>query len=114
MIHAIGAGPLVRWDDLAHAIARFAAAHWCAPTRACPIGLGSDRWPPTRPQPWNAWPDAGVRLIGIDTAGIDPTDEIKRLDSHQVIRQRGLRVLENLVLDAGARWRLRTDRPCHG
>jgi arylformamidase len=40
-----------------------------------------------------------VKLIGIDTASIDPADS-KTLDSHQVIRRLGLRVLENLVLDA--------------
>ena len=37
-------------------------------------------------------------LVGIDTASIDPADS-KTLDSHQAIRRRGLRVLENLVLD---------------
>jgi arylformamidase len=42
--------------------------------------------------------DLGVTLIGIDTASIDPADS-KTLDSHQVIRRRGLRVLENLLLD---------------
>jgi len=42
--------------------------------------------------------DLGVKLIGIDTASIDPADS-KTLDSHQVIRQRDMRVLENLVLD---------------
>jgi arylformamidase len=42
--------------------------------------------------------DLGVLLIGIDTASIDPAAS-KTLDSHQVIRRRGLRVLENLVLD---------------
>jgi arylformamidase len=42
--------------------------------------------------------DLGVTLIGIDTASIDPADS-KTLESHQVIRRRGLRVLENLVLD---------------
>ena len=40
----------------------------------------------------------GVILVGIDTASIDPA-ESKTLDSHQVIRRLGLRVLENLVLD---------------
>ena len=40
----------------------------------------------------------GVRLVGIDSASIDPADS-KTLDSHQVLRQRGLRVLENLLLD---------------
>ena len=42
--------------------------------------------------------DLGVRLVGIDTASIDPADS-KTLPSHQAIRRRGLRVLENLVLD---------------
>ena len=42
--------------------------------------------------------DLGVRLIGTDSASIDPADS-KALPSHQVIRQRGLRVLENLLLD---------------
>ena len=45
--------------------------------------------------------DLGVKLIGIDTASIDPASS-KTLDSHMVIRQRDLRVLENLVLDAVA------------
>jgi arylformamidase len=43
--------------------------------------------------------DAGEQLVRIDTASIDPADS-KTLDSHQVIRRRGVRVLENLVLDA--------------
>jgi arylformamidase len=42
--------------------------------------------------------DLGVQLVGIDTASIDPADS-KALPSHQVVRHRGLRVLENLVLD---------------
>ena len=42
--------------------------------------------------------DLGVRLVGIDTASVDPAAS-KTLDSHQVLRRRDLRVLENLVLD---------------
>ena len=42
--------------------------------------------------------DLGVMLVGIDTASVDPASS-KTLDSHQVLRRRGLRVLENLVLD---------------
>ena len=42
--------------------------------------------------------DLGVLLIGIDSASIDPANS-KTLDSHQTIRRRGLRVLENLLLD---------------
>jgi arylformamidase len=40
-----------------------------------------------------------VLLVGIDTASIDPANS-KDLPSHQVVRRRDLRVLENLVLDA--------------
>ncbi len=39
-----------------------------------------------------------MTLFGIDTASVDPADS-KALDSHQVLRQLNLRVLENLVLD---------------
>ena len=42
--------------------------------------------------------DRGVVLVGIDTASIDPADS-KGLESHQVIRRRQMRVLENLLLD---------------
>ncbi len=40
----------------------------------------------------------GVRLVGIDTASVDPADS-KTLDSHQQLRAYDMRVLENLVLD---------------
>jgi arylformamidase len=66
--------------------------------RACRSTAGTRSSPPSRPRPSSAWPTPGVQLIGIDTASIDPADS-KTLDSHQVIRRRGLRVLENLVLD---------------
>ena len=42
--------------------------------------------------------DRGVVLVGTDSASVDPANS-KTLDSHQVLRQRGLRVLENLWLD---------------
>ena len=46
-----------------------------------------------------AWLAAlGVKLIGIDTASVDPASS-KTLDSHQQLRRFDLRVLENLVLD---------------
>ena len=42
--------------------------------------------------------DHGVVLIGTDSASVDPAQS-KALESHQVLRRRGLRVLENLLLD---------------
>ena len=40
----------------------------------------------------------GVRLVGIDTASVDPPDS-KTLDAHQQLLAHDMRVLENLVLD---------------
>jgi arylformamidase len=46
-----------------------------------------------------AWLAAhGVRLVGIDTASVDPAAS-KTLDSHQQLLEHDVRVLENLVLD---------------
>ena len=61
-----------------------------------------DRWDPGlaayAPETIEKLAALGVKLVGIDTASIDPA-ESKSLDSHQAIRRLGLRVLENLVLD---------------
>ena len=98
VVHAIGCGPLVEWRHIAHAVQGdlpprvLVRTYERAPTA----------WDPAlaayAPDTVARLADAGVLLIGIDTASIDPADS-KTLDSHQVIRQRGLRVLENLVLD---------------
>jgi len=102
VIHAIGRGPLLQWDDLAHAIP---ALHELPPRvlLRCYQRMPQDRFdadlPAFAPETIERLADAGVRLIGIDSASIDPAAS-KALPSHQVIRRRGLRVLENLLLDA--------------
>jgi arylformamidase len=100
VIHAIGCGPLVRWEHVAHAVQADLPPRVLVRTyRTMPV----DRWDPAlaayAPETIERLADLGVRLVGIDTASIDPA-ESKTLDSHQVIRRRDLRVLENLVLDA--------------
>jgi arylformamidase len=99
VIHAIGCGALVEWRHLAHAVAGLPPRVLVRTYARHP----GDRWDPElagfAPQAVERLADLGVTLIGIDTASIDPADS-KSLDSHQVIRRRGLRVLENLVLDA--------------
>ena len=40
-----------------------------------------------------------MQLVGIDSASVDPADSLL-LESHQALRRHGLRVLENLCLDA--------------
>ncbi len=102
VVHAIGCGPLVEWRHLAHAID---GAPQPLPERVLVRTyerMPTDRWDDAlaayAPATVERLADLGVRLIGIDTASIDPASS-KTLDSHQVIRRRGLRVLENLVLD---------------
>jgi arylformamidase len=98
VIHAIERGPWVRWEHLAHAVSDLPARVLVRTYARMPI----DRWDGSlaayAPETVERLADLGVTLIGIDTASIDPADS-KTLDSHQVIRRRGLRVLENLVLD---------------
>ena len=95
----IGKGPLVHGEHIAHATARPAArACWCAPTSARRWTAGTRSWRHSRRTTIERLAALGVQLVGIDTASIDPA-ESKTLDSHQVIRRLGLRVLENLVLD---------------
>ena len=98
VIHAIARGPLVRWEHIAHATQQLPQRVLVRTYQRMPV----DRWDAElaayAPETIERLADAGVLLVGIDTASIDPADS-KTLDSHQVIRRRGLRVLENLVLD---------------
>ena len=99
VIHAIGVAPLVQWQHLEHAIDDHLPPRVLVRTYA---RMPFDRWDQAlaayAPETIVRLADLGVMLVGIDTASIDPADS-KSLDSHQVIRRRGLRVLENLVLD---------------
>ena len=98
VIHAIGVRPLIFWQHLAHATQGLPPRVLVRTYARAPV----DRWDPQlaafAPETVERLADAGVMLIGIDTASIDPADS-KALASHQVIRRRQLRVLENLVLD---------------
>jgi arylformamidase len=98
VIHAIARGALVLWGHLEHALADVPPRVLVRTYKTMPV----DRWDASlaayAPQTIERLADLGVTLVGIDTASIDPADS-KTLDSHQVIRRRGLRVLENLLLD---------------
>ena len=98
VIHALHSGPLVTWDALAHACDHLPPRVLVRTATAAAV----DRWDPDfsalDPQVLHRLADLGVRLVGIDTASVDPAQS-KSLDSHQVLRERNLRVLENLVLD---------------
>lgn len=97
VIHAIGRGPLVEWAHLQHALADLPPRVLVRTYARQPAGWDA-QLAAFAPHTVEQLADRGVTLIGIDTASIDPADS-KTLDSHQVIRRRRLRVLENLVLD---------------
>jgi arylformamidase len=98
VIHAIDKGALIAWQHIEHAAKAMPQRVLVRTYERAPV----DRWD-AQLAAFDAatierLADLGVTLVGIDTASIDPA-ESKELPSHQVIRRRGLRVLENLVLD---------------
>jgi arylformamidase len=99
VIHALGCGPLVEWRHIEHALAGLPPRVLLRTYAHAPLDRFDDALSAYAPETLERLADLGVLLIGIDTASIDPATS-KTLDSHQVIRRRGLRVLENLLLDA--------------
>ena len=97
VVHAIDCGPLIEWRHLVAALRHLPPRLLVRTYARAPVG-----WDPQlaayAPDTIERLADLGVQLVGIDTASIDPADS-KALPSHQVILRRGLRVLENLVLD---------------
>ena len=100
VIHAIACGPLIEWKHIAHAVDATLPERVLVRTYQ---HMPTDRWDPQltgyAADTVEQLAQRGVRLIGIDTASIDPADS-KALPSHQTIRRNDMRVLENLVLDA--------------
>jgi len=98
VIHAIGKRPLVTFDDIAHGLQDIPPRVLVRTYARMPVDRWDGELAAFAPETIERLADLGVQLVGIDTASIDPAAS-KTLDSHQVIRRRGLRVLENLVLD---------------
>jgi arylformamidase len=98
VIHAIDRGPLVTWQHIEHAVSQLPARVLVRTYARMPVDRFDAQLAAFDPRTIERLADAGVKLVGIDTASIDPAQS-KDLPSHQAIRRRGLRVLENLVLD---------------
>ncbi|RZL93630.1 MAG: arylformamidase [Variovorax sp.] len=98
VIHAIARGPLVESEHLAHALDGLPPRVLVRTYQRAPVDRWDGELAAFAPATIERLAALGVKLVGIDTASIDPADS-KTLDSHQVIRRLGLRVLENLVLD---------------
>lgn len=98
VIHAIGIGPVIRMSHLEHALTNLPPRVLIRTYRQFPSTQFDAALTAIAPETVQQLADQGVQLIGLDSASLDPADS-KALPSHQAIRARGLRVLENLFLD---------------
>ena len=98
VIHAIDCGPLIEWRHVEHASRDLPPRVLVRTYERAPVDAWDEKLSAYAPETIERLAARGVKLVGIDTASIDPAPS-KTLDSHQVIRRLGLRVLENLVLD---------------
>jgi arylformamidase len=98
VIHAIACGPLIEWRHLEHAVHGLPPRVLVRTYARAPLDRFDHALTAYAPQTIEQLAARGVKLVGIDTASIDPAAS-KALPSHQVVRRLGLRVLENLVLD---------------
>lgn len=97
VIHAIGNGRLITPQHLESRATDLPARVLVRTFTKAPADWISD-FSAFAPQTIAWLANAGVRLVGIDTASVDPADS-KTLDAHQQLLQHDMRVLENLVLD---------------
>jgi arylformamidase len=98
VIHAIGCGPLLGPDHLAHAAAGLPPRVLVRTCRTAPTAWSAS-FTAFAPETIAWLAGLGVCLVGIDAQSVDPADS-KTLDSHQQLLAHDMRVLENLVLDA--------------
>lgn len=98
VVHAIGVGPLVQPQHIAHALTDVPPRVLVRLYRHMPQTAFDSALPAFDPSTIELLARHGVRLVGTDSASLDPADS-KSLPSHQAVRRHGLRVLENLLLD---------------
>lgn len=100
VVHAMGCAPLLNATSLATRI----GARRLQPRilirfhdQAPQLEWDAD-FPALAPDAVGWLADKGVILIGVDTQSLDPATS-KTMDAHRAVRQRDMRILENLVLD---------------
>ena len=98
VIHAVGQGPLLEVKHLAHALHGLPERVLIRTCRQFPLDHFDPQLCALHADTVHHLAGLGVRLIGLDSASIDPADS-KTLPSHQALCAHGLRVLENLLLD---------------
>lgn len=97
VIHAIGCGPLVEPDHVAHRL-RDAPPRVLFRTYEQSPAAWDSGFTALAPATIEMIADQGGLLVGLDTPSIDP-EPSKTLDAHMAVRRRGLAILESLVLD---------------
>jgi len=97
VIHAMGKGALITPQHLEGRAENLPARVLVRTCNKAPSSWVSD-FSAFAPQTIAWLAGLGVRLVGIDTASVDPADS-KTLDAHQQLLAHDMRVLENLVLD---------------
>jgi arylformamidase len=98
VIDARNAGALIQPTDLEHAFGNLAPRVLVRGYEKFPLNEFDPKSKAFAPQTLIALASLGVCLIGTDSASVDPSDS-KDLPSHEVLRLKGMRVLENLYLD---------------
>lgn len=98
VIHAMGCGSWVLPQHLTQSRSDLPPRVLVRLYERMPQGHFDEALPAFAPPTIDWLADQGVTLVGTDSASVDAASS-KTLDSHQVLRRRGLRVLENLLLD---------------
>ena len=96
IIHCLDCGPLVEPAHIAHALENLPARVLLRTARAASQSWAS--FSAVAPGTLALLATKNIVLIGIDTPSVDPAAS-QQLPSHHQLLERGLRVLENLVLD---------------
>jgi len=101
VVHCLDAGPLL---TLAHLQAHLSddplpPRVLIRSYRQFPLQSWNDGFMAVAPDAIDWLGERGVRLIGVDTASLDPV-ESKTLDAHHAVARHGMAILENLLLDA--------------
>jgi arylformamidase len=98
VIHAMQVQGLIEPHHLQHALHDLPSRVLVRTYRRAPVQVFDPHLTAFAPTTLTQLADRGVTLVGTDSASVDPANS-KTLPSHQVLRERDMRVLENLLLD---------------
>jgi len=96
VIHCLDSGPLIEPAQIAHALENLPARVLLRTALAASQSWAS--FSAIAPATLALLASKNIVLVGIDTPSVDPSTS-QDLPCHQLLLERGLRVLENLVLD---------------